>query len=98
MDEESYREHEDRRLLEYESLCRRCGSCCGAEDGDPCKHLVRDPDGRYMCDIYANRFGLKKTVKGNEISCVPIRKMINKNWVGRSRCAYVRKGKALNLP
>lgn len=51
---------------EHENLCRRCGSSCHwaiPVNGLPvivdelhCTFLAKDPDGRYRCTVYANRF------------------------------------------
>lgn len=90
MDEAFYYETQDRKLHEHEAKCKRCGACCGVLEGDPCEHLQRGADGRYLCDIYENRFGLRKTVKGEPVLCVPIRNMLHKTWWGRTQCAYVR--------
>lgn len=57
----------------HEALCRRCGICCGSEDGDPCEHLRREKSGEYFCLIYKDRLGMQKTVKGNIFRCVPLR-------------------------
>jgi len=72
---------------EFEALCKRCGSCCGAFDGDPCEHLTRKPNGEYFCPIYDCRFGPQKTKKGNEFDCVPIRELIKEGAL-RVECAY----------
>ena len=72
------------------SACRRCGACCGIRENDPCEHLKKGPDGRYLCDVYEERFGLRKTLSGEPILCVPIRDMLHKTWWGRSECAYVK--------
>lgn len=68
--------------------CRRCGVCCGATDGHPCKHLHSDEDGRYSCGIYENRIGLRRTVNGRRFVCVEIRQVIETNG-GYAGCAYV---------
>ncbi|MCK4462697.1 MAG: hypothetical protein KAU58_00105 [Candidatus Omnitrophica bacterium] len=84
-----YQEQQHKKWLEYENTCNRCGACCGIKDNDPCEHLKRAQDNRYFCDIYENRFGLRKTVSGKEIMCVPIRNMLHKTWWGRTECAYL---------
>ncbi|MCG8431537.1 MAG: hypothetical protein MJA29_10245 [Candidatus Omnitrophica bacterium] len=60
----------------YEERCKRCGRCCGALDGDPCAHLLRDARGRYICGTYRDRFGKKKTVSGKTFRCVSIRDLL----------------------
>ncbi len=71
-----------------EDLCLRCGTCCGAYDGDPCTHLKKDGDGRYYCGIYDSRLGLRKTVKGNLFRCVPVEKILNDDWFKEVNCPY----------
>lgn len=92
MDDKRYAIFQERKFLEYEALCRRCGACCGVRDGDPCEHLKKDHKGLYFCDIYDERFGLRKTVSGEPVLCVPIRNMLHKTWWGSAECAYIRKG------
>ncbi|MFC1577103.1 hypothetical protein ACFL42_00620 [Candidatus Omnitrophota bacterium] len=58
---------------DHEDICRRCGECCGAADGDACVNLARDTAGKCYCDVYGNRFGHHKTASGGMILCVPIR-------------------------
>jgi len=84
-----YQEQQDKKQQEYENACKRCGACCGILEGDPCEHLKLAPDNRYFCDIYEHRFGLRKTVNGHEMMCVPIRNMLHKTWWGRTKCAYM---------
>lgn len=73
---------------EFEALCIRCGSCCGAYDGDPCLHLKKDKDNKYYCRIYPQRFGERKTISGDDFECVPIREILNDSWIGDYLCAY----------
>jgi uncharacterized cysteine cluster protein YcgN (CxxCxxCC family) len=73
---------------EYESICLRCGQCCGA-DNDPCLHLQRLADGSYKCNIYSNRPGTHKTIKGNNLTCVPIKELVKKGAAPYG-CAYSR--------
>lgn len=81
------------KSLEHEALCKRCGACCGATEGDLCEHLKKDPAEGYFCDIYEGRFGLRKTISGEPILCVPIRNVLHKTWrKGVSGCAYIKKG------
>ena len=72
----------------WEGLCGRCGACCGAFDGDPCEHLRQSADRKYFCSIYEDRFGPKKTIKGNTINCVPIQKILHTSWPGDHCCGY----------
>ena len=83
MDIERYFEQKE---AEWEDLCVRCGSCCGAYE-DPCVHLKRNGEA-YYCDIYKDRFGLRRTVSGEEFYCVEFREVINESWPGSYRCAY----------
>jgi uncharacterized cysteine cluster protein YcgN (CxxCxxCC family) len=85
---EEYGFYQDKKLREYEALCRRCGSCCGIKDGDPCEHLRLTAEGKSFCDIYENRFGLRRTRSGREFYCVPIRKILSESWSGSYQCAY----------
>ena len=75
---------------EHESICRRCGVCCGSEDGDPCVHLKKDKQGKYCCDIYHNRLGLRKTVKGNFFLCIPIERALKNKPELKDKCAYAK--------
>jgi len=90
MDNERYDQIQEQKYLEHEALCKRCGACCGVLEGDPCEHLKRGLDDRYFCGIYGNRFGLRKTIKGEPVLCVPIRNMLHKTWFGCSQCVYIR--------
>ncbi len=80
-----------RNSKEHEALCRRCGICCGSEDGDPCEHLRREKSGEYFCSIYNDRLGMQKTVNGNTFRCVPIEIALKTNPELRKRCAYARR-------
>ncbi len=71
----------------WESICRRCGGCCGAFD-DPCQHLKKDGNKQYFCEIYPNRLGTRKTIGGENFNCVPIKKIINTSWKNDWLCAY----------
>jgi len=73
MDKAAYLRKQGEEEREYEGLCRRCGACCGALDGDPCEELKRDDSGKYFCSVYENRIGMHKTVSGKQFACVPIR-------------------------
>jgi len=73
MDEGAYIRKQKEEEIRYESLCNRCGACCGALDGDPCEELRRDDSGKYFCSVYENRIGMHKTISGKQFACVPIR-------------------------
>lgn len=81
----------------FEEICDRCGACCGAYDNDPYFHLKKKEDGTYYCDIYEDRFGFHRTVNGNRIRCIPIKKRLGQGpWIGDGLCAYkkmLREGK-----
>ncbi|MFA4991394.1 MAG: hypothetical protein WC569_02320 [Candidatus Omnitrophota bacterium] len=97
MDEALYNQIQDRKYLEHEALCGHCGACCGLLEGDPCEHLKKGEDARYFCDIYEERFGPHRTVKGEPLLCVPIRNMLHKTWWGRNNCAYVKAMKGIRV-
>jgi uncharacterized cysteine cluster protein YcgN (CxxCxxCC family) len=88
-DSKSYMDYQNKKWIEHESLCKKCGSCCGIKDGDPCEHLKKSDKNTYYCDIYEDRFGLRKTISGKEIVCVPIRNILHKTWTGKSECGYI---------
>jgi len=73
MTEEAYLLKQKEEQDKYEALCKRCGACCGANDGDPCVKLARDESGKYYCTVYATRIGMQKTRSGVNFACVPIR-------------------------
>lgn len=89
MDQEDYNLYKEEQFEFYESICRRCGACCGAEDGDPCASLVKNGDGTYFCNVYENRIGEQKTISGKTFHCIPIRDVIMNNGA-RPGCAYRR--------
>ena len=79
----------DYNKFEFEDLCNKCGACCGAYDNDPCVHLKRIDNNRYICEIYKNREGFHRTVNGNRIKCVPIMKKLEDGpWIGDGLCSY----------
>ncbi len=84
-----YEIYQINREKEFENVCRRCGNCCGAGD-DPCIHLILQPDGKYLCDIYESRGGMQKTRSGKFFECVSIRRILHEEWSGRWKCAYIR--------
>lgn len=79
-----YLEEKDK---EWENLCRRCGGCCGAYD-DPCLHLKKNKKGKFDCEIYPERFGLRKSVKGEEFNCVLVKEIIKTHWKKDYLCVY----------
>jgi len=74
---------------DWESLCIRCGGCCGAFD-DPCTHLRKDENNKYFCPIYNNRFGEQVTVKGEKFTCVNIERILYARWKNDHLCPYRR--------
>ena len=74
---------------EFESVCKRCGVCCGSRNGDPCTYLRKDSENKYFCQIYPNRLGLRMTVKGNIFRCIPIEAAIHYPPI-RQVCAYAK--------
>jgi len=83
-DEKEYCHLQEKQLKEWESLCKRCGACCGVYDqGGHCEHLIKSSlPHQYSCAIYDNRFGTHKTISGNNFSCVPLRNILHKTWPG----------------
>jgi len=79
---------QQKQLEAWESLCGRCGACCGLAEGDPCEHLVQDSLGKYQCNVYANRFGIRRSISGREFKCVPIRDILHLSWIGDQCCGY----------
>jgi hypothetical protein len=75
---------------QHESICRRCGICCGSDDGDPCVQLRQNKKGEFHCAIYSERFGLRKTVKGNFFMCIPIERALKNRPELKEICAYAR--------
>jgi len=74
--------------------CRRCGVCCGATDGHPCVHLKPQADGSYLCEVYPDRLGRRRTVDGHEFICSPIQVIIEMTG-GYEGCAYVEEIRAI---
>ena len=90
-EEQAYQAWLFTRQQDAEALCRHCGACCGAWE-DPCVHLLISPEGRSSCNIYTDRFGLRKTVAGHSFTCVPVRVKLGTSWPGDERCGYKRVG------
>ncbi len=86
MDETIYTQKQIEEHEQYEALCKRCGGCCGAYDGDSCVNLDKDEAGKYYCRIYDHRVGIQKTVSGKVFACVPIRDL--KPNLPFKGCAY----------
>ncbi len=82
-----YQKNLEKKEREWERLCLRCGACCGAYD-DPCQHLKQDENSKYYCEIYPQRFGIRKTVGGDIFKCVAIKKLLSTHWRGSQRCPY----------
>jgi hypothetical protein len=89
-DGQRYEQHLKDAEQRHESLCRRCGACCGLFENDPCVKLVVDDNGHAACPDYENRFGIQKTVHGNEFNCVPFRRIVFGSWAGLWKCGYKR--------
>jgi len=88
MDNIAYQKYLKDKDAENDSICKRCGVCCGANN-DPCINLARNKDGSYRCLVYNDRLGLQKTVGGNIFICARIRDNIKKGFVYPG-CAYLR--------
>ena len=86
MDNSLYQKHLKEELVKYESICKRCGVCCGTSN-DPCSNLAYNGDGKYSCRVYDTRLGIQKTVSGKIFTCVPIKDNIRNGFVNPN-CAY----------
>lgn len=86
MDSEKYKKYALDKEEEFESLCKRCGECCGSLD-EPCQNLVKKDDGTFFCRDYENRLGPQKTVSGKAFNCVLIRGHVSRDSL-RPNCAY----------
>ena len=85
LQEESYFKVLEQKNKEWEDLCIRCGGCCGVFD-DPCVHLGKNKDNKVCCEIYANRLGLRKTIKDEEFKCIPVKAIIYTYWKNEHLC------------
>ena len=85
--EEKYRAYLAEKEQEWETLCLRCGACCGAYE-DPCRELKKGTDGKYFCGIYSRRYGARQTVGGKKFRCMPLRDIIHMSWDHDQLCAY----------
>ena len=74
-----YTVYQRQKEKEFEDSCQRCGTCCGAKN-DPCIHLIGQPDGSYLCDIYDSRGGIQKTRSGDFFNCVSLREILHEEW------------------
>lgn len=82
-----YEETQKRLEAWYESLCRRCGKCCGAGEVDPCVHLSESGDGTFTCAVYEKRLGPQRTVSGREFNCVLVKEVLRHDGA-LNDCAY----------
>ena len=80
----SYTQYIQKKEREHESLCKRCGICCGILN-DPCIHLKKDSSKQFFCEIYFKRIGHHSSKEGNTFRCVPIRNILHENWKDRRR-------------
>ena len=87
MDTIAYEKYMKEEAVKYDSLCRRCGECCGI-DNDPCANLIIEEGGKCACRAYEGRLGPQKTVSGKDFTCVPIKENIRRGF-RYSGCAYV---------
>lgn len=90
MDDTAYGKKQDEAMAGYESLCRRCGACCGAGGPEPCSNLKKAPSGGYYCASYRDRLGIQFTVSGNPFTCVTIRDVIPYG-LPYENCGYAKK-------
>jgi hypothetical protein len=87
MDSVAYEEYLREAFVKHDSLCRRCGECCGAGK-DPCRNLAREENGMYKCLVYENRLGPQKTISGKFFTCVPIKDNIRTGF-SNPTCIYI---------
>jgi hypothetical protein len=85
-DDHTYQSWLSSKDRDAEALCCHCGACCGAFE-DPCEHLIME-QGVSRCRVYADRFGLHRTVSGKPLTCIPIRQKMGTSWPGDERCGY----------
>ena len=86
-----YDSYQKENYTRYESLCVRCGACCGSRNEDPCKNLIFDQkNNTYFCKDYQNRHGVHKTVSGKPFTCVPINEILRKRAL-RSDCGFTQR-------
>jgi uncharacterized cysteine cluster protein YcgN (CxxCxxCC family) len=82
-----YQEYRRKKETEWEALCTRCGVCCGVYE-DPCRHLLKANDGKYLCGIYPERFGERESISGKKFKCVHITQILSRSWFNDRFCAY----------
>ncbi len=87
MDNVLYLQKQKYKQEAYEAMCTRCGTCCGALNGDPCVNLAADSNNKYYCKIYENRLGKQKTLSGKEFHCIPIR-LLRGSGTKFANCPY----------
>jgi len=87
MSDSRYQDNLKKKHEDYEGICKRCGACCGALDGDPCEKLIKNPDGTYLCSVYDTRIGQQKTASGKTFTCIPIKDVI-RFTTAPPGCAY----------
>jgi len=88
MDTVAYQKYLQNKAVTEESICKRCGICCGANN-DPCVNLARDKNGLYRCLVYENRLGPQRTVSGKIFTCVLIKDNIRAGF-SHVDCAYLK--------
>lgn len=88
VDDLRYEKYTTDEEQKFESICKRCGECCGKMD-DPCENLKKRDVDESFCAIYPDRFGQRKTVSGNTFRCVSIRDHITQQTL-RPNCSYRR--------
>ena len=87
MNRTAYESHLKETFIKYDSICRRCGKCCGT-DNDPCVNLTLEENGKYKCLVYENRLGPQKTISKKFFTCVPIKDNIRTGFSNLT-CAYI---------
>jgi len=83
-----YETYKKEQFLRFEGVCKRCGECCGSQDGDPCMNLGKDAHDKYYCIVYDDRLGPQRTKSGKIFNCVLIRNLKAQGYL-RLNCAYV---------
>jgi len=86
-DKKNCQDYLEEKESQWESLCIRCGGCCGAYD-DPCIFLKKSKKGGFYCSIYNNRFGSRKSLAGEEFDCVPVKEILRTHWKNDYLCSY----------
>lgn len=86
-DKKNCQDYLEKKESQWESLCIRCGGCCGAYD-DPCIFLKKSKKDGFYCSIYNNRFGSRKALSGEEFDCVPVKEILCTHWKNDHLCSY----------